>query len=303
MKILNIQRMSTEDGAGLRTTLFLKGCPLKCKWCHNPESIEYGTHIEWYGIRCIGCLTCVKVCPENAIAADRDRITINHTKCSACTVCVDECPAGALESKGKDRTVKDLFDELIRDKAYWGENGGITLSGGEALSQSAEAAELLKMFHESGVHTAVDTCGFCSRADFDKVIPYTDLFLYDIKIMDGQNHRFWTRQDNTVILQNFDYLCKRVQDSGAEIWVRTPIIPNATDSEENIGQIARFLNNRADKWELCAFNNLCRDKYERLSADWEFKNEGLLTKQKLDRLVAVAKAEGALHVIWTGNVQ
>lgn len=302
MRILDIQRMSTEDGAGLRTTVFLKGCPLACKWCHNPESIDCRPHVEWYGVRCIGCLSCVKACPNGALAA-KNGIEICRDKCKRCFACAEACPAEALEIKGADKEVSALFEELIRDRAYWGEDGGITLSGGEALIQSEEAAELLKMLKACGVHTAVDTCGFCKRSDIDMVLPYTDLFLYDIKIMDGGGHKAWTGQDNAVIKENFDYLCDQVKNTGAKIWVRTPVIPGATDSLENITAIARFIDNRVERWELCAFNNLCRDKYERLHLKWEFAKEGSITKQKLDGLVEAAAAAGAIHVTWTGNAQ
>lgn len=185
MIVLDIQRMSTEDGPGLRTTLFVKGCPLSCKWCHNPESISYKMQNEWIKVRCIGCLSCIKVCPNNALTMTPNGLIIDRQKCTVCKKCIDACPTGALETKGENKIVDGLYKELIKDKAYWGEDGGVTISGGEVLSQSKEAALLLAKLKADGVHTAIDTSGFCSRADIDKVLAYTDLFLYDLKIYDS----------------------------------------------------------------------------------------------------------------------
>ena len=182
MRILNYQRMSTEDGPGLRTTLFVKGCPLRCAWCHNPESIEGASSVEWIKIRCISCNSCISVCTRGAITAEADEIRINAEKCALCFSCVEACPTGALERRGQEVSVEAVFEELIKDKAYFGAQGGVTLSGGEIMLQTKEAALLLKMLKEAGVSTAVDTSGFCKREDLEKVLPYTDLILYDLKL-------------------------------------------------------------------------------------------------------------------------
>lgn len=300
MIVLDIQRMSTEDGPGLRTTLFVKGCPLSCKWCHNPESISYKMQNEWIKVRCIGCLSCIKVCPNNALTMTPNGLIIDRQKCTVCKKCIDACPTGALETKGENKIVDGLYKELIKDKAYWGEDGGVTISGGEVLSQSKEAALLLAKLKADGVHTAIDTSGFCSRADIDKVLAYTDLFLYDLKIYDSAKHAQYTGQDNKVIIDNFNYLVEQTQRTGKKIWVRTPIIPNATDDEDNIMGIAKLVKGRVEKWELCTFNNLCRDKYERLYLDWDYKDAPLITKQKMLDLQAVARSMGVENVCWTG---
>ena len=295
MKILNIQRMSTEDGPGLRTTLFVKGCTLACRWCHNPESISPKSHIEWLGVRCIGCRTCIGVCPRHGITLDEEGM---HTspECDACGTCVRECPAEAREMKGIEYTPEELFRELIKDRAYWGTEGGVTISGGEVLMQADAAAELLKLLKESGVHTSVDTCGFVSRSAIEKVMPYTDMFLYDLKLYDSERHKLFTGQNNEIILENFEYLT----GTGKRIWVRTPVIPGATDTDDNIRGIASIVRDRVEKWELCAFNNLCRDKYERLGKEWAFKDSQLMTKERMDELVSLAKSAGAERVVWSG---
>ena len=287
--------MSTEDGPGLRTTVFFKGCPLACAWCHNPESISPKSHVEWLGVRCIGCRTCEAVCPQKGIWLDEAGV---HTPedCTACGTCTRECPTKALELKGIEYTADELFGIVMKDRAYWGESGGVTLSGGEVTLQWQEAVPLLAKFREAGVHTAVDTCGLARREALEALLPVTDLFLYDLKLIDPEEHRRFTGSDNELILQNFEYLI----ESGADIWVRTPVIPGATDTDENIAGIASVVRDRVQRWELCAFNNLCRDKYARLGLDWEFAAAGLMPKARMEELAALAVAGGAPSAVYTG---
>lgn len=298
MKILNIQRMSTEDGPGLRTTLFVKGCPLICAWCHNPESINIKSHVEWIGVRCIGCRSCIDICPKHGMTLDETGIHIS-SECPACGTCVGECPTEALEMKGLEKSVDELYHELIKDRSFWGQDGGVTLSGGEILMQYKEAELLLKKLHDDGIHTAVDTSGFCTKAAIDAVLPYTDIFLFDLKLFDSAEHVKYTGQENAIILENFEYLLSRKK----RIWVRTPIIPGATDTDENIRGIATIVRDRVEKWELCAFNNLCKDKYERINEEWDFNDAELMTKARMNELVEIAKAAGASNVVWSGMTQ
>lgn len=301
MLILNYQRMSTEDGPGIRTTLFVKGCPLACKWCHNPESIDFRKQIEWIEVRCIGCKICLNSCKAKALSMDKDgSIVIDRDKCVLCLKCVSECPTIALECKGEDKSIQEIFSELIKDKAYFTNGGGVTLSGGEILSQSKAAAELLKLLKNAGVHTAVDTSGLCKKSDIDAVLPYTELFLYDIKHIDENEHKRYTEQSNKIILENLEYLAEKVKNTDKKIWIRTPIIPNATDTDENIRGIARFIIDKSDKWELCAFNNLCKDKYKRLYMEWDYQCTQLMSKERMAELVQAAKDEGYINVSYTG---
>lgn len=300
MLTLDFQRMSTEDGPGLRTTLFVKGCPLKCRWCHNPESISRKKQTEWVAVSCIGCRECIKTCPRRALSAEEEGIIVNRKDCVACGKCVDACPTGAIEIKGAEMTVDEIFDELIKDKAYFGENGGVTLSGGEIMLQADEAAQLLKKLKDASIGTAVDTCGLCKKEDIDKVFPYTDVFLYDIKLFDTGLHEKFTGAGNETILENFDYLADKISDTDKELWVRTPIIPGATDSDRNVRDIARFIKGRFTRWEMCAFNNLCRDKYERLYQSWFYNNTELMTKKRMEELLNIALNEGLTNVYQTG---
>lgn len=300
MLILNYQRMSTEDGPGLRTTLFVKGCPLKCRWCHNPESISPKKQIEWLQVRCMGCGTCIKACPNGALSAKPEGIIVDRSKCVACGTCIEACPTGALECKGIEVTPQEALKELMKDAAYFGPEGGVTLSGGEIMAQAKEAAELLKLLKEQGIGTAVDTCGLTTKSNFDMVFPYADIFLYDIKLIDREQHKTFTGVTNETILENFNYLAEKVKGTGKRIWVRTPIIPGATDTDENIRGIARFIKGKYERWEMCAFNNLCRDKYERLYQEWFFAKTELMTDERMDELVRIAEAEGLTNVYRTG---
>ena len=299
MNVLDIQRMSTEDGPGLRTTVFLKGCPLSCAWCHNPESISPKSHVEWLGVRCIGCRTCENVCPQHGIWLDATGVHTSES-CVACGACTAACPTQALEMKGVERSVEELARIVLKDRAYWGADGGVTLSGGEATLQWREVRELLALLKGAGVHTAIDTCGFTTREVLEALLPVTDLFLYDMKLFDEEQHRAFTGQSNVRIIENFEWLVSAAKAGGARIWVRTPIIPGATDTDDNIRGLAGVVRDRVDKWELCAFNNLCRDKYERLGRTWDFRDAELMTRTRMEELTALAIACGAPETMWSG---
>ncbi len=287
--VLDIQRMSSEDGPGLRVTAFLKGCSLACKWCHNPESILFKGQVQWLSVRCLGCRTCEKKCPTGSLQLTYDGMEIDRNKCKSCFACVDFCPSGAMELKGNKIEEKKLCRELLKDRAYFDKEGGITLSGGEPLLQQG-AIELLKDLKSAGVNTAVDTCGLIPTDVITQALQYTDTVLYDIKLLNNEQHMNWTGHGNEEILKNFK-IVNIWASQGGRLWVRTPVIPGATDSEENITAIGNFLRNYdgVERWELCAFNNLCRDKYLRLGIEWEFGDTKLMTKEKMDQLLVCAK--------------
>ncbi len=293
--ILHTQRLSTEDGPGIRTTVFFKGCPLSCSWCHNPESISARPQLHWMEVRCIGCGICIKACPHGYLVKKPEGITRNRPACLACGKCAEECPAGAQEVLGKDTGLEELLLELLKDRVYYEKSGGgVTLSGGEPLMQPEFTLNLLRRLKESGVSTALDTCGLCSKSALERALPYTDLVLFDLKETDAEKHRQWTGQDNRRILENLlhvrDFMAA---NPGKSLWIRTPLIPGATANRDTIERIGHFirdnLSSHVQRWELCAFNNLCRDKYRRLDMDWEYSSTPLMSKQEMSDCQRIAR--------------
>jgi pyruvate formate lyase activating enzyme len=310
--ILEIQRMSTEDGPGIRTTVFFKGCSLQCLWCHNPESISPKPQLHWIGTRCIDCKTCLEMCPEKALSFSAEGNHIDRSLCTGCGLCAQECPAAALELLGRHWTVGDLTAEILKDRAYFEKSGGgTTLGGGEPTLQATFCRDLLQRLKASSIHTALDTCGMCSQRSLAELLPYTDLLLYDIKEIDSQKHCHFTGSPNEKILENLNYVQRCMQSEGypQELWIRTPVIPAATDTEENIHGIGRLiaarLNGLVSRWELCAFNHLCRDKYLRLDLDWGYKDSEPLSQSLMEKMAATAKHSGVDPNIvhWSGSTK
>ncbi len=310
-RLLEIQRMSTEDGPGIRTTIFLKGGTLHCSWCHNPESISPKPQLQWLQSNCIGGQLCVAACPNSSLSYIDNQIIIDRNLCEACGICVEECPTGALEIMGQETTVDEIVKEVLKDKTYFEKSGGgITVSGGEPTMQAGFVAAFLKKMKENGIHTALDTCGLAPDAAYEKILPYTDLILYDIKEIDSTKHRKFTGSPNKKILNNLLTISEWMKINGTpkELWIRTPIIPDATDTEENIAGIGKFIaenNLHPDRWELCAFNNLCNDKYLRLGTRWIFEKFDLPEAEKLDYLTKIARSSGMdnKRILWTGSAK
>ena len=296
-QILHLQRLSTEDGPGIRTTVFFKGCPLHCTWCHNPESISKQMQTQWFAVRCIGCQTCVEACPNGCLTLLEDGVHIDRDRCQACGTCAEACPSGAMEALGKTVSVDELLVELLKDRAYYEKSGGgVTLSGGEPTFQPDFAEALLRGLKEQGISTALDTCGLTSKQVLARLLPYTDLVLFDLKLTNDAQHREFTGQPNKHILENLLFVRDYIQEQGTstQLWVRTPLIPGATDTDENLLGIGRYLtehlNGRLSRWELCAFNNLCRDQYERLGLEWLFASTPLMTADELAHCEQVARS-------------
>lgn len=301
MRVLQIQRMSTEDGPGLRTTVFFKGCPLRCQWCHNPESLSGQIQKEWIDVRCIRCGTCVSVCQRHALTMGEEGIRWDKETCNLCLACVKACPTDAMSAMGKDITPKELADELVKDKAYFGSEGGITFSGGEVMLQHREVLEVCKLLRKEGISLALDTSGDVNYEAFEVLLPYVDLILYDLKLIDSAAHQRWCGSENKIILENLI----RLANEKIRLWIRTPIIPDSTDGEENIRGIATFLRDhliRFERWELCAFNNLCKDKYQRLGLEWRYRDTPLETSSHMVKLTETAQSVLGKNesISWTG---
>jgi len=297
--ILHMQRFSIDDGPGIRTTVFFKGCPLHCQWCQNPESILEKPQVQWLENRCIGCETCIKACPNNCLFMRDQSILIDRDCCVGCGICARECPANAMDLLGTETNVDELFKEAIKDRAFFDKSGGgITVSGGEPTFQADFAASFLHCMKEADINTALDTCGFCSVNSLEKILSYTDILLYDLKEIDPDKHYEFTGQDNQRIFDNLlfirDYILEKKPEM--KLWIRTPLIPETTATCENLTGIGNFLAQNLDRviqrWELCAFNNLCRDKYRRLGIEWRFIDTQLITDGTLYELEQCAKRSG-----------
>ncbi|MRR16961.1 MAG: glycyl-radical enzyme activating protein [Deltaproteobacteria bacterium] len=309
--ILEIIRMSTEDGPGIRTTVFFKGCPLSCTWCHNPESISPKPQIQWIRSTCIGCGICIETCAEKALARTSQGLVINRGLCTGCGRCAAECPTTAMELLGKKWSIPALVSELVKDRVYFETSGGgVTLSGGEAAVQPDFCLALLRELKAKGIQTALDTCGQVSQTLLAGLLPYVDVLLYDLKEIDPGKHGLFTGSGNERILANAAFAAhyKKGHANPKTLWIRTPVIPGATDTVENIRGIGDFIETRmdgaVDRWELCAFNNLCRDKYRRLDLNWPFAGSDLPEKSRMEELAKVAQSRLTRScVAWSGSTR
>lgn len=293
--VFDFHRGTTHDGPGMRTTVFMKGCPLHCAWCHNPESITPHPELQWTAGECIGCHTCVNTCQFGAVQAGEEGISIRRDWCQECYQCAEKCPSGALKIVGTYWDVDSLATEALKDTMFFEDfEGGITLSGGEPILQYRFVTELLKKIKEAGQNTALDTCGLGLREAYESVYPYVDTFLYDIKLMDKNEHIQYTGMSNQLILSNLIWLIQKANgDPDKKIWIRTPLIPGATASEENIDKIGKFLKGEVlkgiERWELCAFNNVCRDKYRKIHLEWEYQDTPLMTEDDANHFLQIAR--------------
>jgi len=298
--ITNIQRCSTEDGPGIRTTVFLKGCPMSCSWCHNIETIDPKSAVVWYALKCIGDHACVRACPEQALEITPEGLRIDREKCVVCGTCEEACPTGAVKVMGKVWSSEDLVQELLRDNVFFEtSNGGVTLSGGEATFQSDFAIELAKGLQKEGVHVALDTCGYCSEKVLRDFLPHVDMVLYDLKLMDANKHKEYTGVPLATVLAN----ARIISESKKPVWIRTPVIPEHTDDEDNIRAIARFIVENiptVERYDLLAFNRMCIDKYALFDLEYPLKDYDLMTEEAMNHLAQVARDEGLSNVMWSG---
>jgi len=260
--ITNIQKYSIHDGPGIRSTVFFKGCPLLCAWCHNPENQLFTPELVWQRDKCIRCGICVKVCPERALSLEQPGLAINRERCVLCGRCAEACPTLALELLGKRYTVAEVMAELDKDRMFYEQsNGGVTLSGGEPLSQGDFAIALLQACRDRGYHTAVDTCGYVPRSVLERALPHTGLFLYDIKQLDPAKHRQYVGAPLGPVADNLRWLAGQK----ARIWLRLPIIPGVNDDEEEM-EAVRDLAGQCGLKEvyLLPYHNMAAAKYQRL---------------------------------------
>ena len=257
-KYIDVKRFAVHDGPGVRTTLFLKGCSLRCIWCHNPESRPMQPELAIHYPKCTCCGECAKTCSCHSIVNGVHEF--NRAACKACGKCESVCPAGALELFGKSMTVDEAAAKLLEDKIFYEDGGGITISGGEPLLQSGFCAELLKKMKAEGIHCAVDTCGNVPWSEFETVLPYTDMFLYDFKCADPEKHRKLTGSRNERILENL----KKLDETGKEIEIRMIMVPQHNMDESDLRAAGEFLGKlkHVSAVRLLAYHALARSKFK-----------------------------------------
>ena len=314
--IFDLKRFAVHDGGGLRSTLFLKGCPLRCPWCQNPEGLERRPLVWYSPTDCLRCGTCVAACEEKVLClgtgpacgkengagrqdesrkTEEERIHIRRDACTLCGACENACPAAAIEVRGREVTSREAADMLLRDRVFFADGGGVTLSGGECLAQWKFASRVLSLCREAGADTAIESCLLAPREAVEAMLPVTDHFLIDIKYLDGETHRRVLGADNRQILENYEYLVS----CGAHVLVRTPLIPGYTATEENIRSIARYVHgiDPGAGYELLNFNPLCRSKYEVLEQAYPVEERSPLKKEEMDFFYRILEEEGIQNIV------
>ncbi len=289
--VFDIQRFSIHDGPGIRTTVFLKGCPLQCVWCHNPESWSREPQVMFFADKCIGCGACLRACPvEGAVIPEGER-RIDRCLCTGCGACADACPAAALTTCGREMTVAEVIAEVEKDRPFYETSeGGMTVSGGEPLMQPEFTVALLEAARDAGLHTALDTSGYGERDALAAAARAADLILFDLKLMDAARHMEAARVDNADIHRNLRLLA----DLGVDVVVRVPLAPGYTDDPENVTAIARFAAGLPNvrRVDLMRFNRLGESKWRRLGREYPLEGIEAQDDETMDCLVSLVEAEG-----------
>lgn len=270
-KIFDIQKFCINDGPGIRTTVFLKGCPLKCAWCHNPESQSGNPQLAYDAGKCLGCGRCAAVCPHGCHSFSNGVHSFNRSKCAGCGKCIDvSCPA--LSFYGSVADSDEIIADVLKDKVFYETSGGgITISGGEPLAQPDFCVDLLKKAKEQGLHTCIETSGFASAETIEKTLPFVDIYLFDCKETDPENHKKYIGQDNAVILKNL----RMISQSGGKIILRCPIIPGVNDRAEHFSGIAKLAEelDGVSEIQIEPYHNLGKGKYSALGMEYSLESE------------------------------
>jgi len=291
--VVDIQDFAVHDGPGLRVLVFLKGCPLRCEWCQNPECIAPYPEIEFHPSVCLGCLRCSQACPiPGAIILDKDN-RIDRSKCIRCMRCVEVCLGKALRQIGQTLSVKDVLERIVQYNPFFrhSESGGLTLSGGEPTFQPEFTLGLLTECRKHGIHTAVETCGYAKYEILKEVAEAADLILYDIKHMDEASHIQGTGQSNNLILDNLQRLCR---DVDTEIAIRIPLICGFNDDDENVRKSAEYVSSlkRIKRLDLLPFNQLASSKYRAMNQEWKYETAVRQSDTQLARLRDIVESYG-----------
>ena len=298
--IFNIQRFSIHDGPGIRTTVFFKGCPLRCWWCHNPEGQTLERELLVFNNRCIGCGTCASVCERGAITIKEGKVLIDREKCDLCGKCVENCSTRGLEFAGKLVTDEWLLKELKKDIIFFDQSGGgVTISGGEPLMQFEFLLSLVKMLKEEGIHVTVDTSGYGEWDKLKQLANNVDLFLYDIKLIDNEKHKKYMGVSNEIILKNM----QKLVNEKTNIAPRIPLIPGVNDDIEDIKQFAKFLGGLGFRTvNILPYHDFGREKYIRAGKEYKIEKKLLLPDEKKE-LINEEFAKEGINIIFGGGIK
>lgn len=289
--IFDIKPFAVHDGPGIRTTVFFKGCPLKCKWCHNPEGIGSKPQLSYYEHKCVNCGACAKACCFNVHSFESGSHELNRNKCTMCGECVKVCFSEALKIYGTMMTVEEVAETVMKDEIFYrNSGGGLTVSGGEPLLQSEFVNELFSTVKKHSIHTAVDTCGSIPRDNIDLVIDNTDIFLYDLKHADPEQHKAGTGRDNMQILENLLY----ISECGKNIEVRIPLIPGYNDNEENLNKSGKILKKikNLSKTVVLPYHDFAKTKYNALNMKDTMPEVSITVNDRLNWAVNILKGHG-----------
>ena len=299
--VFNIQKVSTHDGDGVRTTIFFKGCPLKCRWCHNPESQRYEKELIFHHNKCVVCGKCVVKCPQQANSVVDGKLVFDRDKCTACGVCTDWCIKEAREIAGKEYTVDELVKEAKKDQIFYEQSGGgVTLSGGEVMAQNIDYIEqLCKRLYREGISVFIDTSGYTKYENLKRLIPFADVFLYDIKAIGSEEHKDYIGVDNALILENL----VKLSNDGAGIYARLPIIGKVNATEEYINSVIRFLEDnhvKVQQVNLLPYHDIGKGKYASLDRPYDEASMVKPDKELMEHFKAMFEEHGFTKVLIGG---